>query len=154
MTGKLNGVIPATTPTGCSIVWTSTPGRHLRGCGTLQKVRDAAGELDVLESPSDLAPRVVEYLAVLAGDRRRQVVPVGGEEFTETEEEIGPWLSEDEPQSSAALTATATVASTSAADASATSALCVPAAGSKTGSRPARMPATARPSTQCPIVIA
>src|SRR4051794_38447178 len=25
MTGKLNGVMPATTPTGCNTVWTSTP---------------------------------------------------------------------------------------------------------------------------------
>ena len=25
ITGKLNGVMPATTPTGCRTVWTSTP---------------------------------------------------------------------------------------------------------------------------------
>jgi hypothetical protein len=41
-------------------------GRGLFGEAALQQVRDAAGELDVLEAARDLAHRVGQDLAVLA----------------------------------------------------------------------------------------
>ena len=70
--GKLNGVMPATTPSGWRIEYDVDPGRHLLGEPALQQVRDAAGELDVLDAALDLAGRVGEHLAVLARhDRAR-----------------------------------------------------------------------------------
>ena len=89
MTGKLNGVMPATTPTGCSTVCTSTPRDDLRAVRALQEMRDAARELDVLEPAGDLAPRVVEHLAVLARDDRRQVVAVGVDQLAQAEQHSG-----------------------------------------------------------------
>ena len=57
ITGKLNGVIPATTPTGCNTVCTSTPLDTSELCAALQEVRHAARELDAVEAARDLAPR-------------------------------------------------------------------------------------------------
>ena len=118
----------------------------------LQEVRDAAGELDVLESPGDLAPGVVEHLAVLAGDGGSQLVPAGVEQLAQAEQQAGP------PGSA---TTTPHSATRSTADCHGGVDLrrrrqrdlsrLRPGAGSKTGAvRPDR-PATARPSTQCPI---
>ena len=58
MAGKLNGVMPATTPSGWRIEYTSTPVGGLLAVAALQQVRDAAGELDVLEAAGHLAERV------------------------------------------------------------------------------------------------
>ena len=69
MTGKLNGVMPATTPTGCRTVCTSSPVDDLRAVRALEQVRDPARELDALEAAVDLALRVGEHLAVLARDQ-------------------------------------------------------------------------------------
>ena len=69
ITGKLNGVIPATTPSGSRTVWTSTPWPALGVGRALQEVRDAAPELDVLNALGHLAPGIREDLAMLPGDR-------------------------------------------------------------------------------------
>ena len=66
MAGKLNGVIPAHTPSGWRIEWLSTPVADLFGELALEQVRDPAGELDDLEAARDLALGVGERLAVLA----------------------------------------------------------------------------------------
>ena len=60
MAGKLNGVIPATTPSGCRIEYASTPVETFSREAALEQVRDAAGELDHLEAAGDLAVRVRE----------------------------------------------------------------------------------------------
>ena len=65
MHGKLNGVMPATTPSGWRIVQLSMPVDDLVGEVALEQLRDAAGELDDLDAARHLALRVAEHLAVL-----------------------------------------------------------------------------------------
>ena len=70
--GKLNGVIPATTPSGSRKEKVSTPVEIGRSS------RPSAGsgcprELDHLEAALDLAQRVGEHLAVLVGDHLGQL---------------------------------------------------------------------------------
>ena len=68
ITGKLNGVMPAQTPTG----WRSGVRVDLRadvlGVLALEQMRDAAGELDHLDAALHRAHRVGQRLAVLLGD--------------------------------------------------------------------------------------
>ncbi len=63
--GKLNGVMPAHTPTGWRTVWQSTRGADVLGVLALEQVRDAAGELDHLDAALHRAHRVGQRLAVL-----------------------------------------------------------------------------------------
>ena len=49
MTGKLNGVMPATTPTGCSTVWTSTPLETSELCVPLSICDTPQAEIHALE---------------------------------------------------------------------------------------------------------
>ena len=65
MIGKLNGVMPATTPSGWRIDQLIHVGGDLLGEVALHVMGDAAGELDDLEPAPDLALGVVEGLAVL-----------------------------------------------------------------------------------------
>ena len=69
--GKLNGVMPAHTPSGWRTDQLSMPRADLLGELALQQMRDAAGELDDLEAAGDLALRVGQDLAVLLRDRAR-----------------------------------------------------------------------------------
>ena len=55
MTGKLNGVIPATTPSGWRTEEGVDPVGHVLGELALQQVGDPAGELDHLEATGHLA---------------------------------------------------------------------------------------------------
>ncbi len=57
--GKLNGVMPATTPSGCRSGPGVDAGRPCLGEFALQQMRDAAGELHHLEPALDLAFGVV-----------------------------------------------------------------------------------------------
>ena len=66
--GKLNGVIPATTPSGCRIEYTSTPVEACSEKLALEQLGDAAAVLDHLEPARHLAQRVGEHLAVLGGE--------------------------------------------------------------------------------------
>ena len=66
MQGKLNGVMPATTPSGWRSVQLSMPGGDLVGEVALQQLRNPAGELDDLDAARHLALRIAEHLAVLA----------------------------------------------------------------------------------------
>ena len=68
MAGKLNGVIPAHTPSGWRNENRSTPVETWSENSPLSSVRDAAGELDDLEAALHLARGVGEHLAVLVGD--------------------------------------------------------------------------------------
>ena len=56
--GKLNGVIPATTPSGWRIENTSTPVETCSLKPPLSRFGHAARELDVLEPAGDLAERI------------------------------------------------------------------------------------------------
>ena len=67
--GKLNGVMPAHTPSGWRSDQLSMPPPTLSLCSPAQALRDAAGELDDLDPALDLAARVGEHFAVLARDR-------------------------------------------------------------------------------------
>ena len=90
MAGKLNGVIPATTPRGWAIGVDVDAGRHLLGVAALQQVGHAAGELQVLEAAGDLALGVGKDLAVLGGNRRGDVLAVGVEQLAHAEQDLGP----------------------------------------------------------------
>ena len=52
-------------------------------------MRDAAGELDHLDAARDLALGVIEGLAVLRGNLRRQLVEVGLDQVAEVEHHLG-----------------------------------------------------------------
>ena len=66
--GKLNGVMPAQTPTGSRSDQLSTPVPTLSLNSPLMQVRHAGRELDHLDAARDRALGVVERLAVLLGD--------------------------------------------------------------------------------------
>ncbi len=83
--GKLNGVIPAQTPSGWRTDQLSMPRPTCSVNSPFKQMRDAAGELDDFEPAHDLALRVGEDLAVLLGDNPRQRVVVPVQEFEELE---------------------------------------------------------------------
>ena len=72
--GKLNGVMPAPTPKRLAHGIDVDPGSGALGVLALEHVRNAAGELDDLQPTLDVAARVGDDLAVLAGEQRRQLV--------------------------------------------------------------------------------
>ena len=53
-------------------------------------MRDAAGELDDLHAADDFAARIVQHLAMLAGNDARQRIGMPLEQFAETEEDPRP----------------------------------------------------------------
>jgi hypothetical protein len=67
MAGKLNGVMPATTPSGWRSDQESMPEPTCSVNSPLEELRDAGGELDVFEGAGGLALGVGEDLAVLGG---------------------------------------------------------------------------------------
>ena len=69
MAGKLNGVIPATTPSGWRRRVAVDPRADVLGDLALEQLRRAGGELDHLDAARDLAQGVGIDLAVLGGDR-------------------------------------------------------------------------------------
>ena len=83
ITGKLNGVMPAHTPTGWRSVCVSTCGADVLRVLALEQVRDAAGELDHLDAALHRAHRVGQRLAVLVGDDLGQRLSGFSSEATE-----------------------------------------------------------------------
>ena len=69
--GKLNGVMPAHTPTGWRTRVRVHRGADVLRVLALQQLRDAAGELDHLDAALHRAHRVGQRLAVLLGDEPR-----------------------------------------------------------------------------------
>jgi hypothetical protein len=65
-------------------------GRRLLAEATLEEVRDAAGELEVLETAGDLAERIRGDLAVLSREERRELLPVRLHEVPDAEQDVGP----------------------------------------------------------------
>ena len=70
MAGKLNGVIPATTPKGWRRLWLSTRVPTFSVTSPFKSCGARGRELDHLEPAPDLAQRIGIDLAVLGGDRR------------------------------------------------------------------------------------
>ena len=64
--GKLNGVMPAHTPTGCRSDHESMPLPTVSRELALQQMRNAARELDHLDAARDFAARIAQHLAMLA----------------------------------------------------------------------------------------
>ena len=89
MTGKLNGVIAATTPTGCFSSCTSTPVETcslwppLSSCGTPHA--NSTHSTPALH----LAGGVGQHLAVLGGDQGGELVGVLDEQVVEPEHDLG-----------------------------------------------------------------
>ena len=88
MTGKLNGVTPATTPSGWRTECTSTPLGYLLGVTSPQQVGDAAGELKVLQPPGHLPLGVGQDLAVLGRNRGSNVFTIGIEQLPHPEQHL------------------------------------------------------------------
>ena len=131
--GKLNGVMPATTPSGCRIEYTSTPVAAcslkppLSSCGTPQAN-------STFSRPRAISPRGVgEHLAVLGGDDRGEFVGVRGEQLAECEQHRGAARQRRLAPLAAAARRWRPRRSTSAAEARSTAPVCSPVAGLNTG---------------------
>ena len=133
MIGKLNGVIAATTPTGCLTEWTSTPRATCSERSPLSRWDESGGELDVLDAAADLALGVGEHLAVLAGDDRGELVLPLDQQFADPEEDVGALGQAGGPPSGQGGAGGRDGFLDRAAEASATSFSCSPVAGLKTG---------------------
>ena len=90
MTGKLNGVIPAHTPTGWRTVSQSTSRGDVRQRLAHQEAGDPAGELDHLDPALDRGPRLAQRLAVLAGHEPGQLVGLVDQPLAKPEEHTRP----------------------------------------------------------------
>ena len=149
MTGKLNGVMPATTPTGWSTVWTSTPldtselWDPFSSWGTPQANSTHS-------RPRATSPAASErtlpcsWLTSIARSWRRLTRSSRSRNIMSVRCPSG-----DSPHGPAASAAHRTAASTSAAEARLTVLVCTPSAGSKTGADRPDVPAVDRPPTQC-----
>ena len=88
--GKLNGVIPAQTPRGWSEGFTVDAAGEVLERVAEEQGGDAAGVLDVFESPEDAAAGFGEGLAVLAGDALAESVEVLLDQLAVAEEHPRP----------------------------------------------------------------
>ena len=152
--GKLNGVMPATTPTRLADRVAVDVRRDVLGELALEQLREAAGEVHDLEAAVHLAQRVGRHLAVLAGEEVGDLALVALDEFAEREHRCAraPPATTG-PSRPAASAAASTAASTTPASAMATCAATRPVAGSNTSpQRPAR-PSHGLPPIQCVTVI-
>ena len=147
--GKLNGVIPTTTPSGCRMLYTSTPADAcslyppFNKCGTPHAN-------SMFSSPRATSP--------IASDRTLPCSTLKTDasslRFASTSSRILNMISARRDrlvarQSGNAVAAAATARSTSDTAAKSTSACCCPVAGSKTLPVRPDSPATNRPSIQC-----
>ncbi len=89
--GKLNGVIAVKTPAACE-----SPSRRYRvprsGGGQLASSRNATGDLDVLDTASELAVRLGECLPVFPDENLRELLLVVLEELFEFEQRLDAFL--------------------------------------------------------------
>ena len=89
MAGKLNGVMPATTPERLAHRVGVDLGRDVLGEVALEEMGDAAGELDDLETALHLAAGVGEDLAVLGREQLGDVLAILLDELPEGEQDAG-----------------------------------------------------------------
>ena len=85
--GKLNGVMPAHTPTGCRSEIAVHVGADVFAELALEQVRDAGGELDHLDAARDLALGVGQRLAVFLRDDLREILALRVHEIAEAHED-------------------------------------------------------------------
>ena len=90
MTGKLNGVMPATTPSGWRTDEASTPVETSSENSPFRRWGMPQANSTTSMPRDDFAAGVLEDLAVLGGDQAGQVVPVPVGQLTEGEEDAGP----------------------------------------------------------------
>ncbi len=131
MTGKLNGVMPATTPSGSKTVRMSMPVETSEFDHPLRRFGMPQAN-STFSMPRATSPRASsKHLAVLPCHRRRQLVAGAVEELPQPKHEAGPPASATtQPTRHQHRWPTRTAASTSAADANATSDVWTPSAGS------------------------
>ena len=89
MIGKLNGVMPATTPNGCRNRIAVDVRRDVLGKFSLDELGNAARELHHLERALHLAARIGEHLPVLAHDDARELVGGAGDELAKSKKDGG-----------------------------------------------------------------
>ena len=85
MAGKLNGVMPATTPSGWRSDHEFDLGADIAAVLAFQEMRDAAGEIDDVDAAGELAARIGVGLAMLLGDGAGNLVGVTVEKLLEAE---------------------------------------------------------------------
>ncbi len=152
MIGKLNGVIPATTPSGARKENTSTPPEAWSEYSPLSRVGSPQAN-STTSSPRCTSPRASD--STLPCSAEITSASSSTRAFTSSRKANITFvraLSEDCDQLANAARATPTACSTSAADASSTSADCSPVAGSYTAAVRLELPVAGRPPIQWEIV--
>src|SRR6202012_4727797 len=91
MAGKLNGGMPATTPTGCRIEYEATPGEAVSGNPPLGRGGRPRANWAAPRAAAHLAGRVRGHLAMLGGDERGQLGGVLPDQLPELEQHRGPF---------------------------------------------------------------
>ena len=129
--GKLNGVIPATTPRGWRIEYTSIP---VEACSE-KWPRSKVGmpqACSITSSPRCTSPdRVGEHLAVLGGEDPRDLLAPRVHELADAEHDVRALGQRDRaPALERRLGGVATALPTSSTEAKSTSPVCAPIAGS------------------------
>jgi hypothetical protein len=148
MAGKLNGVIPATTPRAGASNRRRSRARAL-SVFALQQVRDPAGELDHLQAAHDVALGVGDDLAVLGRQQVGQLIHVGVEQAHELEHHPRPALGIGRgPGRLGGGGVGDGGVQLALGEASATRACTWPVLGSKTSPKRPDVPSTARPPTK------
>src|SRR5450759_5126039 len=153
ITGKLNGVMPATTPRGCRIEYTSTPveacseNPPLSSCGT-----PAANS--TFSSPRAISPAASDRTLPCSAVTMAASSSVRSRRSSRNANRTPDRLDRDASrQSFAAATAAATAALTSAVEARSTAPVCSPVAGLYAGEVRPEAPRVSRPPIQCPMCV-
>ncbi len=120
ITGKLKGVIAATTPTGCLTECTSTTARDLLAALALEKVHESGRELDVLDAARHFAGGIPRAPCVLGGDDRGELGRALLQQLAQAKNTSARLIRLVSRQAGRAAAAAAIAVSTSAADAKAT----------------------------------
>ena len=90
MNGKLYGVMPTQTPTGCRTASASTSPAMFGSDVAHDQAGDAAGELDDFDAAVHFGPGLGERLAMLARDQRGELFEVFFQQRAEAEHHPGP----------------------------------------------------------------
>jgi hypothetical protein len=149
MAGKLNGVMPATTPRGWRIEYTSTPVDACSLNPPLMRFGMPQAN-STFSSPRATSPRASDSTLPCSAVRwaaiSLRLASTSSRKWNMTSDRR---LSDVARQSWAACVATATAPSTSSTDAKSTSACCSPVAGFHTGPVRPEVPGTTAPLIQC-----
>ena len=152
MAGKLNGVMPATTPRGWRTVYTSTP---VDACELKLPLRRSARPhaYSMFSSPRATSPSASERTLPCSAVKRAAIsAELASTRLRKASISFVRAASDVWRQSSKAALAEATAASTSSTLANPTAAVCSPVAGLKTGWVRPDSQGRAAPSTRCWIV--